>query len=118
MTNDEMRAFKTLFGKYCRHEIILGHCDGYNCKTCPIQKAYEEVEYFERTISKIKVLIYNIEWDTDGEEANLPNQIEYVFGCYNDISDEDLLDEISDWLTNEYGYCHKGFNVKEIKEIK
>ena len=26
MTNDEMRAFKTLFGKYCRNKINLGHC--------------------------------------------------------------------------------------------
>ena len=24
MTNDEMRTFKTLFGKYCRNEINLG----------------------------------------------------------------------------------------------
>lgn len=27
-----------------------------------------------------------------------------------------LLDEIADWLTDEYEYCHDGFNVKEIKE--
>ena len=29
---------------------------------------------------------------------------------------DDLLDEIADWLTDEYEYCHDGFNVKEIKE--
>lgn len=118
MTNDEMRAFKTLFGKYCRHEIDLCHCTGDTCEFCPIQKAYEEIEYYDKISSKIKVVIYDIEWDTDGEEVNLSNQIEHIFDGYNDINDGDLLDEISDWLTDEYGYCHRGFNVKEIKEEK
>lgn len=116
MTNDEMRAFKTLFGKYCRNEINLGHCTGDTCEWCPIQKAYEEVESSEKMESKIKVLIYDIKWDTDGEKVNLPKKVEHIFDGYNEINDDDLLDEIADWLSDEYEYCHDGFNVKEIKE--
>ena len=116
MTNDEMRAFKTLFWKYCRHEINLGHCTEDTCEWCPIQKAYEEVEKFEKMESKIKVLIYDIKWDTDGEKVNLPKKVEHIFDGYNDINDDDLLDEIADWLIDEYGYCPDDFDVKEIKE--
>lgn len=116
MTNDEMRAFKTLFGKYCRHKMNLGHCNGDNCELCSIQKAYEDIEAAEKRDSKIKVLIYDIKWDTDVEKVNLPKKVEHIFDGYNDINDDDLLDEIADWLTDEYEYCHGGFNVKEIKE--
>lgn len=68
--------------------------------------------------SKIKVLIYDIKWDTDGEKVKLPKKVEHIFDGYNDINDDDLLDEIADWLTDEYGYCHDGFDVKEISEDK
>lgn len=48
MTNDELRAFKTLFGKYCRAKMEKGHCNADECEWCPIIKAYEEVERFEK----------------------------------------------------------------------
>lgn len=82
-----------------------------------LHKAYEEVENFERMESKIKVLIYDIKWDTDGEKVNLPKKVEHTFDGYNDINDEDLLGEIAEWLTDEYEYCHGGFNVQEIEEV-
>lgn len=44
MTNDEMRAFKTLFWKYCRYVINLGFCTEDTCEWCPIQKA-NDFEY-------------------------------------------------------------------------
>lgn len=115
MTNNEMRAFKTLFGKYCRNEINLGHCTGDTCEWCPIQKAYEEVEAAEKRDSKIKVLIYDIKWDAD-EEVNLPKKVEHTFYGYNDINDDDLLDEIADWLSDEYECYYDDLNIKEIKE--
>lgn len=49
MTNDELRAFKTLFSKYCRTEMENGYCNGEECEWCPINKAYEEVERFENS---------------------------------------------------------------------
>lgn len=119
MTNDEIKEFKEMFGKYCRDQINKGNCAGDTCEWCPIQKAYDEVENFEKVNSTITVRIYNIKWDIDEEEdekLNLPDEVVHTFYEYNDINDEDLLDEIVDWLSDEYGFCHNGFEVEEVKE--
>ena len=117
MTNDELRAFKTLFSKYCHAEMGKGHCNGEECEWCPINKVYEEVERFERLDSHINVHIYDIKWDTDGETVDLPTEVDHTFNEYNNITDEDLMDEISDWLSDEYGYCHLGFQIRENKGV-
>lgn len=51
----------------------------------------------------------NIKWDTDEDMAlleNLPKEIEIP----EDIEDED---EISDYITDETGFCHFGFEIEE-----
>ena len=48
----------------------------------------------------------NILWDTDGEEVNLPNEIEIP-----DWVDKENDDEISDCLSDETGFCHFGFEL-------
>lgn len=48
----------------------------------------------------------NINWDTDGEDIHLPNEIEIP----DDIADEDD-DAISDYLSDVTGFCHKGFEL-------
>lgn len=113
MTKDELREFQTLFGKYCRAEMDKGHCTGSECGWCPIDKAYQEVERFKRLNAQINVHIYDIKWDTDGETVDLPTEVDHTFDGYGDITDEDLMDEIYDWLSDEYGYCHDGFQVRE-----
>lgn len=53
-----------------------------------------------------------IKWDTDGDEAlfrTLPTALEIPEG----MSD---VDEISDWLSDEVGFCHEGFEL--VKEMK
>lgn len=117
MTKEEMKQFKALFGVYCRHEIELGHCEGDTCEWCPIQKAYEEVETSERRESKVTVRIYDIKWEADNKKdlAGLPESITHTFDGYGELNDE-LLDEIADWLSDEYAFCHEGFQAKEIKE--
>lgn len=71
------------------------------------------------------VHFYDVDWDTDGEElenAGLRSDFEDV------IFDEDLPEELSslsgveyeealteflsDYLTDEYGYCHMGFDYE------
>ena len=53
------------------------------------------------SIRKIKVFIYNIDWDMDeDDDTELSKEIEYTFSGYNNINDEDLLEEISNWLTD------------------
>lgn len=46
----------------------------------------------------------NIIWDTDGEDVALPTEIEIP----NGMTDED---EISDYITDETGFCHCGFEL-------
>ena len=48
----------------------------------------------------------NIIWDTDGEEINLPNEIEIP-----DWVDKEDDDEISDYLSDTTGFCHFGFEL-------
>ena len=59
--------------------------------------AKEFVPFTEKKLRKVKV-----EWDTDGEPAdNLPSIVEIP----DSVSDE----EISDWLSDEYNFCHTGY---------
>ena len=49
----------------------------------------------------------NIRWDTDGDNELLyilPTEMEIPEG----MTDED---EISDWLSDEEGFCHNGFEL-------
>ena len=62
--------------------------------------------------------VVKIKWDTDGDMKmlkSLPKEIdisnEFDVKDYED-DEEQLLDDISDWLTDTYGYCHFGFEVK------
>lgn len=50
----------------------------------------------------------NIIWDVDYEEDldNLPTEIDIPFG----MTDEE---EISDYITDETGFCHKGFELED-----
>ena len=43
MTEKELRLFKELFSKYCRHEINKGHCVEDSCELCPVNSAYDEI---------------------------------------------------------------------------
>lgn len=62
----------------------------------------------------------NIKWDTDGDkevlnelptEMIIPNELEELYKKDREYT----LEEISDWLSNETGFCHAGFEV--VKEI-
>ena len=48
----------------------------------------------------------NIDWDIEEDVDFLPNEIEIPDG----MTDED---EISDYITNETGFCHYGFELTE-----
>lgn len=48
----------------------------------------------------------NIDWDVEEDVDFLPNEIKIPDG----MTDED---EISDYITNETGFCHYGFELTE-----
>lgn len=65
----------------------------------------------------------HIKWDTDGDKDvldDLPKELvlpEILEKLYKDDK-EYALDEISDWLSDETGFCHDGFEiVNEITSI-
>lgn len=62
--------------------------------------------------------VVKIKWDTDCNMKilkSLPKKIdisdEFDVKDYEDDEDQ-LLDDISDWLSDTYGYCHFGFEIK------
>ena len=59
--------------------------------------------------------VVKIKWDTDGNMKilkSLPKEIDITDEFdVNDYEDQ-LLDDISDWLSDTYGYCHFGFEIK------
>lgn len=66
--------------------------------------------------------ITNIKWDTDGDMKilkSLPKEIditdEFDVNDYEDDEDK-LLDDISDWLSDTYGYCHFGFEIERSRK--
>ena len=56
----------------------------------------------------VKANVVNIQWDTDGEDVNLPTQVEIPF--YMDG------DDIAGMLSDEYGFCVLGFNIEQVEE--
>ena len=61
--------------------------------------------------------VVKIKWDTDCNMKilkSLPKEIDITDEFdVNDYEDEEqLLDDISDWLSDTYGYCHFGFEIK------
>lgn len=70
----------------------------------------------------------NIKWDTDGDkevfdefptETTIPDYLEEIYR----ENEDDGLDEIADWLSEETGFCHEGFKIarksdKENDEFK
>lgn len=62
----------------------------------------------------------NIKWDTDGDmevfnelptEMIVPDELEEIYKKDKEYA----LEEISDWLSDETGFCHGGFEI--VKEI-
>ena len=56
---------------------------------------------------RTEYIVENIDWDIDGYEEvldSLPAQLTVLVP-----NDEDPEEYISDYLSDEYGYCHNGF---------
>lgn len=58
-------------------------------------------------IRPAKLKATNIDWDTDGEDVDLPTEIDIPEG----MTDED---DISDYISDKTGFCHKGFTIETV----
>ena len=66
--------------------------------------------------------IINIKWDTDGDkellkilttEIDITEEFDFEeYEIDGEFEKEQLLDDISDWLSDTYGYCHFGFEIE------
>lgn len=61
----------------------------------------------------------NIKWDTDGDkevlnelptEMIIPDELEELYKKDREYA----LEEISDWLSDETGFCHDGFEIEKV----
>lgn len=61
----------------------------------------------------MKYLVTNIDYDTDGEDVDLPNKLEIEVP---DNLDEDGISEfISDKISDITGFCHNSFNRTKVR---
>jgi len=58
------------------------------------------------------VTAYNIRWDTDGEEIDLPRTVHVELEAEDD---EELEDLVSDELSDRTGFCHFGFDLDIVE---
>ena len=63
----------------------------------------------------MRIRAYNIQWDADGEDSRLlglPD--DYIFDTEAD-EDDDLDSLIGDRLSDDFGYCHFGFEYEILE---
>lgn len=57
----------------------------------------------------------HIQWDVDCKEdlTRLPKEIEIPDEIIEDLENEDdIVDAVSDFISDETGFCHKGFKLE------
>ncbi len=58
----------------------------------------------------MKIHFFNIQWDTDGEIVNLPNEIVMTI----EDEDMDIGLEGADILSDKFGWCVNSFDFKIV----
>lgn len=60
---------------------------------------------------------YNIKWDTDGEDIDLPTTVTVNIPNQEFIgmTEDEVSDHVSDMITNDIGFCHMGFSLRRTK---
>ena len=87
--------------------------DQDSCRWTIIPVSEDETESRE---NDVRIVVTNIEWDTDGDQEvfdMLPKRVVLPeqFNLDEYLEKDRLLDDISDWLSDEYEYCHSGFHL-------
>lgn len=61
-----------------------------------------------------KYLVTDIEFDTDGEELDLPTSM--TIEVPDDIEDDEyeIQEYLSDEISNISGFCHFGFHIEKV----
>ena len=62
------------------------------------------------TKKQMKIKIFNIQYDTDGEKIDLPETLTMTFPQWT--TEEEISDLASDYISDITGFCHNGFEWK------
>lgn len=63
-------------------------------------------------IKNLKIKVFNIDWDTDGDKEQfdiLPQEVIMELEVTDDADEDEVCDYIEEKLSDDYGYCHFGF---------
>lgn len=148
--NNFVKAVKSASTEYCLTDegkrVFEGNCNSFNwgdfdtyvpnsicekygirkklsfvsAEFCFDQELVDEEDVFPE-IEQVRAV--NIEWDIDDEEGDKPQlpPIAILPDEYIKVElEEDGCEDVSAWLSEEYGYCHKGFQVKflSVNDLK
>lgn len=101
-------------------ELTLEYESGETCWAANLESERERIEEAicimeENKINKVdSIIVTSIQWDTS-ELVGLPEQVVIQINMDNiDLLDDidGCADNLSDYLSDIFGYCHKGFNVE------
>ena len=102
-------------------ELALEYEDGETNWAANLEVEREHIEKAicileENEIENIEeIIVSNIKWDIDGEDVNLPEKVVIKVTIDNADLLEDIdgyADNLSDYLSDVYEFCHNGFKVK------
>ena len=63
----------------------------------------------------ITISVSNIQWDVDEDGVDLPD--EEIIVTTEELKDNGDIEEfVSNFLSDTYGYCHKGFVIDSIED--
>ncbi len=85
-------------------------------------------EYLEKCISdttrskknKRSLVAHHIIWDTDGEDVMLPSLVvipDEILPSQYSLDPGEILDRISDWLSDTFEFRHKGYHLNSTGEV-
>lgn len=57
-------------------------------------------------------IVYDIDWDTDGEDVELPTETTIDVPLLPDEDEEDASNLITEYLSAEYGFLVKDFKMR------
>ena len=58
--------------------------------------------------------VFDIKYDTDGEEVDLPKLLNIEVP--EDLDEEEVDEYVSDKISELTGFCHKGFSMRKISK--
>lgn len=80
----------------------------------PPDQSLKRLHQSTTPMNERRFYVWHIQWDVGSNDTDisLPSQC-VVYVNNNGQTDEMIEDYISDYLSDEYGFCHHGFDYEE-----